>query len=147
MPNAYYPGAVERPLIVVQRFADGHALADGLEAGEVDVAFHLPIDRLSELRRLDDVRVKTFEVGYHYMMFRNVGSNSGRPIDELAVRQAIDVALDRDALSQALAGGRDTRSLFLDYTSYYQDGLGDSHGDEGAAEALFDAAGWTLVCQ
>lgn len=45
------------------------------------------------------------------MAFHNIGSNSGRAIDDVRVRQAIDLALDRDAVSQALAGGHGTRSL------------------------------------
>ena len=47
-------------------------------------------------------------------------------------------------MSQALAGGKGTRSLFGDFSPWYQDGLGDSHGDLTAAGAKLDEAGWTL---
>ena len=47
------------------------------------------------------------------------------------------------ALSQALAGGKATRSLFPDYSPYFSD-ASDQHGDLTAARALLDEAGWTL---
>ena len=59
------------------------------------------------------------------------------------MRQAIDLAIDRTALSQALAGGHGTRSLFPDFTPYYNDDT-DGARDRKAAEALLDEAGWVL---
>ena len=96
------------------------------------------------MRAANGVHVRTFEVGYHYMMFHNLGKSSGRAINDVKVREAIDLALDRSALSQTLAGGHGTRSLFPDYTPWYQDGLGVTHGDLTAAGAKLDEAGWTL---
>ena len=43
---------------------------------------------------MDGADVKTFEVGYHYMMFYN----THKQMDDVHVRQAIDVAIDRNAL-------------------------------------------------
>jgi ABC-type transport system substrate-binding protein len=65
------------------------------------------------------------------------------PINDLKVRQAIDLAIDRTALSQALAGGHGTRSLFPDFTPYYNDDT-DGARDRKGAEALLDEAGWVL---
>lgn len=80
----------------------------------------------------------SFEVGYHYMMFHNLNR-----ISDVKVRKAIDLAIDRIALSQALAGGKATRSLFPDYSPYFID-ESDSHGDADTAAALLDDAGWIL---
>ena len=69
------------------------------------------------------------------MMFHNMLK---APLSDLSVRQAIDLAIDRNALSQALSGGVGTRSLFPDYTPYYSDDSdanGDSRGDASAAAA------------
>ena len=140
VPNPYYPQAYERPLIVIKKFADGHALAQAVKDKKVDVAFHLPIDTLTDLRATEDVHVRSFEVGYHYMAFHNLR----RPnMQDVKVRQAIDLAIDRSALSQALAGGRATRSLFPDYSPYFSD-TSETHGQKSKAEALLDEAGWTL---
>lgn len=137
-PNEFYPQAPRRPLIQLQKFADGHDLADAVKNLKVDIGFHLPIDTLPELRQVDGVRIKSFEVGYHYMMFYNLDT-----LSDDRVRRAIDLVLDRNALSQALAGGTGTRSLFPDNSPFYSDDS-DPHGDSTAAEALLDEAGWTL---
>ncbi|KAL7545087.1 hypothetical protein ACHAWF_008448 [Thalassiosira exigua] len=136
-PNRHYDAqSLDRPSIEIKKFADGHDLAK--EAGELDIAFHLPIDTLPELRKADGVKVKSFEVGYHYMMFYNLDT-----IADVKVRKAIDTVLDRTALTQGLAGGTATRSLFPDYSPYFSDDS-DPHGDEDAAAALLDEAGWKL---
>lgn len=72
------------------------------------------------------------------MMFYNLDT-----ITDVNVRKAIDTALDRTALSQELAGGTATRSLFPDYSPYFSDDS-DQHGDADAATALLDEAGWKL---
>lgn len=138
IPNQFYDKADERPNIVVQKFSDGYDLAEGMKNHEVDIGFHLPIDTLPDLRKEDQVHVKSFEVGYHYMMFHNV-----MKLQDARVRKAIDLAIDRQALSQALAGGTPTRSIFPDYSPYFWD-ESDTHGDLSAAKALLDEAGWTL---
>ncbi|KAL9185948.1 hypothetical protein ACHAXT_003725 [Thalassiosira profunda] len=139
VPNPHYDErALERPRITIEKFADGNELAEGLEDGGIDIGFHLPIDTLPDLRKADGVRVKSFEVGYHYMAFHNLDT-----LPDVRVRKAIDLAIDRTALSQALAGGNPTRSLFPDYSPYYSD-ESDSHGDPDAAAALLDEAGWGL---
>ena len=65
VPNRYYDiDSLKRPLITLQKFADGEALAAAAIAGEIDIGFHLPIDTLQEVRKADGVGVKSFEVGY-----------------------------------------------------------------------------------
>ena len=149
VPNAHYIDSKhgERHPIKIKRYGSSDLAAAAI-AGEVDVGFHLPADAttLADVRAASGVHVRTFEVGYHYMMFHNIGQNSGRAINDVRVREAIDLALDRDAISQALAGGHGTRSLFPDYTPWYQDGLGVSHGDLTAAGAKLDEAG-SLICR
>lgn len=136
-PNYIDGKSLERPLIHVRKYPDGTALAEGLEKGEVDVAFHLPIDTLPSLREAG-IRVKRFEVGYHYMMLYNLDS-----LPDMNVRRAIDVAIDRSALAQALAGGDPTRSLFPEYSPYHNE-AGENYGEMEQAAALLDEAGYTL---
>jgi peptide/nickel transport system substrate-binding protein len=140
VPNPHYIDgkSLDRPSIELQKFADGHDLAEAAKNNEIDIGFHLPIDTLVHLREMDGVNVKSFEVGYHYMMFHNLDS-----ISDVNVRKAIDLAIDRTALSQVLSGGTGTRSLFPDYSPYYSDDS-DPHGHADDAAALLDEAGWTL---
>ena len=138
IPNPFYSRSEERPEVKLIKFEDGHDLATAVKEKEVDIAFHLPIDTLPDIRKADGVHVRSFEVGYHYMAFHNIDT-----LQDVRVRRAIDLAIDRTALSQALAGGTATRSLFPDYSPYFSDSS-DPHGDSSGAESLLDEAGWML---
>jgi peptide/nickel transport system substrate-binding protein len=142
IPNVHYPQVDERSNIEVKKFEDGNALAQALEAGEVDVAFHLPIDTLPGLRDASDgdLTVKSFDVGYQYMAFYNLCQPQ---MADRKVRQAIDVAISRNELSQALQGGVGTRSFFPDHTPFFSD-ESDANDDTRKAEELLEEAGWTL---
>lgn len=137
-PNEFYAQASERPSIEIIKYSDGDALAKGVKEGKVDVGFHLPIHTLPDLKATTGISIESFEVGYHYMAFHNLDS-----LPDVNVRKAIDLAIDRTALSDALSGGKGTRSLFPDYSPYYKDDS-DPDGDAEAAEKLLDQAGWTL---
>ncbi|CAE7239573.1 nikA [Symbiodinium natans] len=138
VPNTYYPRAAERPTLEIKKFADGNAVAQALEQGQVDMAFHLPVDELPALRQLSGITVKSFLVGYHYMMWHN---SRREPLSDKRLRKAIDMALDRQELTQELRGGRPTRSLFPENSPY---DLGEAvpHADKSGAEALIETAGW-----
>ncbi|KAL3911099.1 MAG: hypothetical protein SGARI_001807, partial [Bacillariaceae sp.] len=142
IPNPFYLQAEDRPPVELKMFEDGDALAEALKEHQVDVAFHLPIHTLPELRNAEGVHIKTVEVGYHYMVIHNTRATS--PLADVRVRQAVDLALDRNELSQSLAGGHGTRSFFPDFSPYYTDDS-DPHGDQDEAEALLALAGWELV--
>jgi peptide/nickel transport system substrate-binding protein len=137
VPNPFYDQIIE-PKVTIKKYTDGNALADAMLEGELDIGFHLPVARLEELRQDDDgITTKSFEVGYHYMMFHNIDT-----LSDVRVRRAIDLAIDRNALTQAIAGGTATRSLFPDYSPYYTDDNALQNSDMEAAAALLDAAGW-----
>ena len=63
IPNRHYfdDNVLRRPQIAIKKFADGHDLAIGVQNNELDIAFHLPIDTLPELRNVEGVQVKSFE--------------------------------------------------------------------------------------
>jgi len=138
VPNTHYARALERPLLKIQRFSTGSAVAEALEQGQLDMAFHLPVDELPALRQVTGVTVKSFLVGYHYMMWHN---SLRPPLSDKRLRQAVDLALDRQELTQELRGGRPTKSLFPENSPYH---LGEAppHADKAGAEALIEAAGW-----
>lgn len=146
VPNKFYhDGASEKRPSDVQviKYDSGNDLANAIddEPPKVDVAFHLPIDRLTDLRTKKGVHIRSFEVGYQYMMHYNVRPAS--QLSDISVRKAIDLVIDRNAMSQALQGGKGTRSLFPDYSPYFSDTL-DPHGHADQAEELLETAGWKL---
>lgn len=139
MPNPHYPRSAERPKkLVIKKYAGGDALATALQAGQIEMAFHLPIGQLPMLRQTTGVTIKTFTVGYHYMAFYN----SRKPhLSDVNVRKALDIALDRAQLTQVLSGGDATRSFFPKGTPYYRTDTALS-ANKAEAERLLDAAGW-----
>ncbi len=140
VPNQYYPDADARHLIELKKFANGDSLAEAVLKKQVDIGFHLPIHTLPELREVEGVEIKSFEVGYHYMAFYNMDSTT---LSDVKVRKAIDKAIDRYVLSQSLAGGDPTRSLFPENTPFHIDEM-DNHGDDDASATLLDEAGWVI---
>ena len=141
VPNTHYPQHTERRPVKMTKYANGDALA--ADAANLDIAFNLPVSTLDTLRATAGVNVRSFGVSQVYMMFYNMKKTTS-PVYDLKVRQAIDLALNREELQQDLSGGHGTRSLFPQNTPYYQDNLGSSLADATAAGALLDDAGWTL---
>jgi peptide/nickel transport system substrate-binding protein len=141
-PNQYYPGASERPLHEIKKFADGQSLSNALADGVLDMAYHLPVGELDRLRAITGITIKSFDVGYQYMMFHNIARAA---LSDVKVRKALDLALDRNQLTQALQGGDGTRSFFPEGTPYYQAQADtQAHGDITQAKSLLDEAGWVL---
>ena len=112
---------------------------------QVDIAFHLSIEDKDTVDATDGCSVKTFEVGYHYMMFHNMDASLGTTgaLSDAGVREAIDIAIDRSALETVLPGAHGTRSLFPDFSPYYTE-FGSMSADASTAGTLLDAAGWAL---
>lgn len=128
--------------MLIKKFDDGHKLAAAAISKTIDVGMHLPVDTLPDVRGVAGMHIKTFEVGYHYMAFHNMRKPA---LADVRVRRAIDVAVSRTALVEALSGGHATRSLFPDFTAYFLNTSDTSlSGDATQAAALLDAAGWTL---
>ena len=65
----------------------------------------------------------------------------GKPqMKDVRVRQAIDAALSRNALSQALQGGEGTRSFFPDNTPFFSDSLAGDANEEDTRGPNYNAA-------
>jgi peptide/nickel transport system substrate-binding protein len=144
IPNTYYPRASERPLVKIQKYDSGQALASALSKSEVDMAFHLPVDELEALRKISGITIKTFAVEYMYMMWHNMRRS---PLSDKDVRKAVDIALDRNVMTQTLKGGTGTRSFFPPDTPYslLNSGLGSLNADKNGAGKLLTDAGWILT--
>jgi len=72
------------------------------------------------------------------MMFYNMRR---APLDDQKVRHALDLVIDRTALTQAIRAGKGTRSFFPENTPYHIKDT-DLHGKKAEAEKLLDEAGW-----
>jgi peptide/nickel transport system substrate-binding protein len=136
-PNRYHPTPPRLPATLI-RFQDGQALALAFRAGELDLAFNLPVESLAMLRG-GSGSVKSFPVAYQYMAILN----ARRPaLADLQVRRAIALAVERADLARAIRGGTPSASLWA--ATFPFGGRGAPVADRAAAAALLEQAGWRL---
>ena len=150
VPNTHYPSASQRTPIMIKRFSTGGEVTDALQSGEIDMGFNLPPNSVAQLNWADDVTVKSYAVGYQYMMF----FNTARPkLADKKVRQALALMVDRPALAQATAppgmGAADVAASVATGPFPSNTVWGKDHSPlpTNAIEAgrLLDEAGWPLV--
>ena len=138
VPNPHYDDRAEhRPEIGLRRFTDGQSLALALEAGELDLAFNLPVEALPRLRADPEIEVSSFPVAYQYMMWMNTRSGA---LGEPAVRRAIDLAVDRAVLADVVRGGEVATGAFATFFPFAAEA--PRQHDAEAARGLLEAAGW-----
>ncbi|WP_269932347.1 ABC transporter substrate-binding protein [Aminobacter sp. HY435] len=136
-PNAHYPGADKRSEISYKRFGDAQSMALAFEAGELDLAFGLPSEVVPRLQASPDTHIKSFPVGYQYLAFINTAREH---MQDVRMRQAIDLAIDRVQLAAAINGGAPATGA---YAPYFPFAARDQRPtDPAKAAALLDEAGW-----
>lgn len=135
-PNPHYPDADKRRPVTVRKFQDQNAMKIAFENGDLDMAFGLTPD-IAEMLEKSGKTVKTIEAGYQYMGLFNLKDETLR--DPL-VRAAVNAAVDRGALLQALKSGRAATGLFAQYNSFA--GKDTPAFDRERAKQLLDQAGW-----
>ena len=137
VPNPHYRTWLERPPVTIRRLTDPQALALGLESGELDIAFNLAVETVPRLTRRAGLTVKSTPVAYQYMLLANTAK---APLDDVRVRRAIDLAIDRRDLVTLLGGGEVASGLYPSFMPWALDAPRAT--DVTAAQALLDAAGW-----
>jgi peptide/nickel transport system substrate-binding protein len=101
--NPHYQGpppAYARARFVVE--PDARARIDKLLRGEADVADHVPLDRVEELRQRG---LQVFSGPTLRVLFLGLRMDTA-PFDDPRVREAIDLAIDREELIRRAYGGR-----------------------------------------
>jgi peptide/nickel transport system substrate-binding protein len=137
VPNPRYPGAAARPNVFLKRFSDAQSLALAFEAGELDLAFNLPVEALPRLRARQGLTVKSFPVAYQYMMWLNTRRVL---LADTRVRRALDLAIDREMLRSAVRGGQVATGAYAAYFPFAA--TAPRPFDRAAAEDLLNEAGW-----
>ncbi|WZN60857.1 nickel-binding protein NikA [Chloropicon roscoffensis] len=120
----------------VDEFADGEHIK--LSPNEYYPGHEKSLPAVSDA---DGIQGRSFPVGYTNMAVYNL-CNASSPIQDIRVRQALDVAISREEMSESLAGGNPTRSFFPAETPFFYEPAEPAEPTEPAE--LLDAAGWTL---
>ena len=86
---------------------DPNARTLKIQSGEADIAENIPFDQVEQVDSTDGVKVQVEPkmVGWYLTI-----NQKFKPFDELAVRQAMNYAIDKDAINQAVLGGLGTIS-------------------------------------
>ena len=138
VPNMHFAGGDGRAPIKLRKFGDAQTMALALQSGELDLAFGVPAESLSRLKADPELVVKSFPVGYQYYGFLN----TERPaLADVKVRQAVDLALDRNELVAAIEAGKPATGAFAPYFPFAAEAPRPT--DAARAKALLDEAGWT----
>ena len=137
-PNPYYPNAEKRSDVTIKVFKDMSAMKLAVESGEIEMASTITAD-VKQMLEAEGVKVQTIDAGYQYMLELN---QEREFIRDMAVRKALNLAIDRNVLIQALKGGRLGSGIFARYYSF----AGDDEPvfDLEQARKTLDDGGWKL---
>ncbi|MCR4892382.1 MAG: ABC transporter substrate-binding protein [Lachnospiraceae bacterium] len=136
-PNPYYDeNASKRPDVTLMAFADGATMQQAFSAGEIDMAFTVTPETAIALEG-EGHTVKNMDAGYQYFTIVNMAKD---PLSDLKVRQAINLALNREDTITALKGGRVATGFFAQYYDFA--GEVEEKTDEEEAKKLLKDAGY-----
>jgi peptide/nickel transport system substrate-binding protein len=104
--EAYWRGAPKVKRIVVRPILEDAARIAALQAGEVDLIAPVPYVRIAELKRSDKLLIKTVAAPRIFHVTIDVRKP---PFDNVKVRQALNYAVDVNAILKTLYFGYGTR--------------------------------------
>ena len=138
VPNAW-DGAPKVAGVDVKFIKDPQARLTALKTGEIDMMLYVPADAVPLIKQTAGLQFKaTPSAGRIWVML-----NHGRPpLNEVAVRQAVALAIDRKQIADQVMNG-----AYLNADSMYPSAMpwnvpGLLKTDQAQAKKLLDDAGW-----
>ncbi len=137
--DGYWAGMPALPGVEVRFVTDPQARILAVQNGEADIALYPPSEVQDMLAGRDDIFLRRQEVAQETLRLApNVGQ---APLDELAVRRAVALAVDYEALAQDVMGGLYDVAQGM-YPSNRDYALVTQRTDPAEAERILDEAGW-----
>lgn len=139
----YWLGKPKVSEITIKFFADEATQIDDLKAGSADLGTFFAFDKIAELESAG-VQIITVNSGYNEGWFFYLDPVKGHPaLQDVRVRQAIAMALDRASLANDLLVGLTKPAVsYWDNTPYIDPALQPWPYDPDKAKSLLDEAGW-----
>ena len=133
------PACIDRAIFRVIPEASTRVAA--LLAGEVDIIQAVPADLIDRLTQTAGIQVKTAPGTQPKWIELNV---TAPPFDDVNVRQAMNYAIDKDLIIEAVYGGRAVAlpGPLSPYNNFVNEALTPYPYDPAQAEELLAAAGW-----
>lgn len=147
--NEYYWG--DHPQIdgfTIRVIPDGKTAVSSLEAGEVDMIYDTYESQLMNVTSFNELKNRGYNSFVSQpLLTRLLSLNSTHePINDIRVREAIAISLDRAAMVKNVFAGTESvaDTFFWNGTIYCDIGLVGYDYDPERAAALLDEAGWIL---
>lgn len=135
-PNPHYPNADTRTNVTIKLFKDESSMKLAYQAGELDMAFTVTPEAARLLESENHI-VKTINAGYQYFGIVNLDS---KILKDKAIREAINLVINREDYIKALKGGRIAKGMFAQYYSFA--GNSDIKYDMNEAVSILEKEGW-----
>jgi peptide/nickel transport system substrate-binding protein len=142
----YWGGKPYLDKIIIRAYPDEASILAALQAGEVDLTLYAPFDSVPRIQKDTSGSLK-IAVGAPLVVLMLGINTSVKPLDNVKVRQAINYAVDRDAIIQAgLAGMGQAPASILAPNDLGFDPAGKeiSHLDAAKAKQLLAESGISL---
>ena len=147
----YYGEVAQFDRLIYEVIPEAADRVAALQAGEVDIICNVPTTQAEYLQSLDGITV----VGQPstrvvWLQFNLVGEET--PLDDIRVRQAMNYAVDRDALIAGVLDGYAVKVASIstpEYEGYDPDVQGYTYDPDQARQLLADAGyadGFTIEC-
>jgi peptide/nickel transport system substrate-binding protein len=126
--------------LIIIDFADDTARVNALLGGQVDAIDNLPAAQVASVKSNPNLRVRSSKTGAWQPFTMRVDQ---APFDDVRVRQAFRLIVDRDQMvQQVLSGeGRVANDLYAPYDPAYASDLPQRHQDLEQAKSLLKQAG------
>lgn len=132
----------EIKLVFIQ---DAASRAMSILSGDAQVAYNMPVSTASTYEGNEEVKLIVHDFGQNTRLWYNMGPNAGATKD-IKVRQAIDKALNFDAIAQVGTGGfgKEVHGYFPENSKYYNETFtaDERKVDIEGAKALLEEAGY-----
>lgn len=136
----YYGGAPALSKVTCRIYEDANALYTSLNAGALDMAFHMTLDQVNSLS--NGYEVIEGEMNLVQALYLN---NGKAPFDDVRVRQALCYAIDIDSLLELTEDGHGKKlgsSVYPSFAKYFDESLVDAYPyDPAKAAELLEEAG------
>ena len=147
-PN-YWHGKPKLDQIFIQIVPDDAAQIAAIKAGDSDIGTFISYSVMPDLEKLGTIDLVKAASGYQETWYFNLSTEAktqGHPaLQDVNVRRAIVMAIDREKIVKELLGGRTKVSgTFWEGTPYADPSLKPLGYDPAGAKKLLDEAGWKV---
>lgn len=143
--QSYFEGAPKVNSISMEVFSDATAMIDGWRTGEINVATDVPLAAARELAKSVPTNLQATSINRGvYAIFNTTNPITGNQ----AVRQALRIAIDREAVRQASSVGdrapNELNSPIAPGIYASVDALAQPNFDQTEASRILDVEGWAM---